>query len=276
VPEIRTAGIDIGSRTIKLLVSENGVFSEFCIADTGHDPLRVSQRLLAYARHVDRVVATGYGRYLAKEHFAGNAITEIKACALGANYVFPKCRTVIDVGGQDSKIIRVDGNGRFEDFEMNDKCAAGTGRFLEVMARTLSFGIEEFGQEAMKAQNPVRIDSTCTVFSESEAVSLLANGEDRRNVALGVHQAIVARLASMVKRVGLKEDVVFAGGVAKNPCITSLLEKGIGATLFIPEEPQMLGALGALLTIGSYDMRRKEARASLENIRKCSLGASVS
>jgi predicted CoA-substrate-specific enzyme activase len=267
VIDIRVAGIDIGSRTIKLLVAENEGFSELYIADTGHDPLDVSKKLLD--KHaVDMVVATGYGRYLAKEHFAGNVITEIKACALGANCLFPKCRTVIDVGGQDSKVIRIDSKGRFDDFEMNDKCAAGTGRFLEVMARALGFNVEEFGAEALKAKNPVHIDSTCTVFSESEALSLLANGEDRRNVALGVHQAIVTRITSMIDRVGLREDAVFAGGVAKNSCIASLLEKKVGAKLFIPEEPQMLGALGAVLTVGSYNTHAKKARALVKNIHK--------
>jgi predicted CoA-substrate-specific enzyme activase len=251
VIEIRTAGLDIGSRTIKLLVAENGAISRLHVVDTGHNPLKASKKLLA-SHDVDVVVATGYGRYLAKQHFAANVITEIKAYALGANYSFPKCRTVIDVGGQDSKVIHVNSKGGFDDFEMNDRCAAGTGRFLEVMARTLKFGIEEFGTEALKAKNPVRISSTCTVFSESEAVSLLANGEDRRNVALGTHQAIVTRLASMVNKVGLREDVVFAGGVAKNPCMASLLEKRIGTKLFIPKEPQMLGALGAVLTAESY------------------------
>jgi predicted CoA-substrate-specific enzyme activase len=250
VVEIRTAGIDIGSRTIKLLVAENGAFSRLHVVDTGHDPLKASKKLID-SHDVDVVVATGYGRYLAKQHFAANVMTEIKAYALGANYLFPECRTVIDVGGQDSKVIRVDGNGRFDDFEMNDKCAAGTGRFLEVMAKTLGFDIGEFGTEALKAENPARISSTCTVFSESEAVSLLANGEDCRDVALGVHQAIITRLASMVNKVGLREDVVFAGGVAKNPCMASLLEKRIGAKLFIPKEPQMLGALGAVLSAES-------------------------
>jgi predicted CoA-substrate-specific enzyme activase len=247
VNTIRIAGLDIGSRTIKLVLLENGAICDFQIIDTGHDPLLHSQELLSKCE-VDTIVATGYGRYLAKTHFANSIITEIKAYAIGAHYLFPKCRTIIDVGGQDSKVIRVDERGRTEDFEMNDRCAAGTGKFLEVMAKTLDFKVEEFGDQALKAKHPVNISSTCTVFSESEVISLIANGEDRKNIALGVHQAIVNRLAAMANKIGLKEDVVFAGGVAKNNCIASLLEKETGVKLFIPEEPQIVGALGAALT----------------------------
>jgi len=247
VVKIRVAGIDIGSRTIKLVLLENGNLSDFQIIDTGHHPLARSRELLNGYR-VDKIVATGYGRHSAKTHFAHTVVTEIKAHAFGAHFLFPKCRTIIDVGGQDSKAIRVEEDGQVEDFEMNDRCAAGTGRFLEVMAKTLSFKIEEFGDQALKAKHSVNISSTCTVFSESEVVSLIASGEDRRNIALGVHQAIVHRLAAMANKIGLKEDIVFAGGVAKNKCIASILERKMGAKLFIPKEPQIVGALGAALT----------------------------
>jgi len=247
VVKIRAVGIDIGSRTIKLVLLENGTLSDFRIIDTGHDPLGLSKKLLSGYK-VEKIAATGYGRHLAKTHFADITVTEIKAYALGAHHLFPKCRTVIDVGGQDSKVIRVDENGHFEDFEMNDRCAAGTGRFLEVMAKTLGFKIEEFGNQALKAKHPVNISSTCTVFSESEVISLIASGENRKNIALGVHHAIVIRLAAMVSKIGLKEDIVFAGGVAKNLCIASLLEQKLGVKLFIPKEPQIVGALGAALT----------------------------
>ena len=246
--KIRVVGIDLGSRTIKLVLLENGTLSNFRIIDTGHDPLSQSKELLS-RYEFDTIVATGYGRHLAKTHFADTIITEIKAYALGARHLFPKCRTIIDVGGQDSKVISIDENGLFQDFEMNDRCAAGTGRFLEVMAKTLDFKIEEFGDQALKAKRPVNISSTCTVFSESEVISLIASGEDRKNIALGVHQAIVTRLAAMAGKIGLKEDIVFAGGVAKNPCISSLLEQKIGMKLFIPKEPQIVGAIGAALTV---------------------------
>jgi len=247
VVNIKVAGIDIGSRTIKLVLLENGTLSNFRIIDTEHDPLAQSKKLISRYK-VDVVVATGYGRHLAKTHFADKIITEIKAYALGAHHLFPKCRTIIDVGGQDSKVIRVDENGHMEDFEMNDRCAAGTGRFLEVMAKTLGFKVEEFGVEALKAKHSVNISSTCTVFSESEVISLISSGANRRDIALGVHQAIVSRLAAMVNKIGPKEDVVFAGGVAKNSCIAHLLGEKLGMKLFIPNEPQIVGALGAALT----------------------------
>lgn len=157
-------------------------------------------------------------------------------------------------------MIHVEPDGRFDQFEMNDRCAAGTGRFMEVMAKTLGFRVEEFGIEALKAKKPVNISSTCTVFSESEVVSLLANGSDRRSIALGVHQAIITRLASMANKVGIREDIVFAGGVAKNTCIASLLAKRLHARLFIPTEPQMLGALGATLSLDSNSRTKTASR----------------
>ena len=250
--KMRATGVDIGSRTIKLALLEDGALSDFRVVDTGHNPLALCEKLLS-EYEVDTIIATGYGRHLAKSHFADAIVTEIKAYALGAHFLFPKCRTIIDVGGQDSKVIRVDESGHVEDFEMNDRCAAGTGRFLEVMAKTLGFGIEEFGDQALKAKHPVNISSTCTVFSESEVVSLIASGEDRENIALGVHQAIVVRLVAMAGKIGLEEDVVFAGGVAKNLCITRLIEQEIRRKLFVPKEPQIVGALGAALTVKSID-----------------------
>jgi len=246
VVNIKAAGIDIGSRTIKLVLLENGNVADFQIIDTGHNPLTRSEELLDRHRF-DTIVATGYGRHLAKTRFANKTITEIKAYAEGACHLFPKCRTIIDVGGQDSKAIRIDEKGHVQDFEMNDRCAAGTGRFLEVMAETLGFKIEKFGSQALRAKHPVNISSTCTVFSESEVVSLIASGENRNKIALGVHQAIVNRLSIMTTRIGLTEDVVFAGGVAKNPCIATLLQQKFGKKLFIPKEPQIVGALGAAL-----------------------------
>lgn len=193
------------------------------------------------------IIATGYGRHLAKERLGCAVITEIKAHALGAFHLFPHCRTVIDIGGQDSKVIRVE-NGRQANFEMNDRCAAGTGRFLEVMAMALGYTVAEFGDEALKGKEPVSISSMCTVFSESEVISLIARGLDRHSIALGLHQSIVSRLLAMVGKVGAEPEVVLTGGVALNPCIRTLLEKGLGMKLLVPELPQAVGALGAALS----------------------------
>lgn len=240
-------GIDIGSRTIKLVILDNNSLVNHQIIDTGTDPLKNTERLLK-EYHYDKIVATGYGRYLAQKHFGFPVITEIKAYAQGACFLFPSCRTVIDIGGQDSKVIRVH-QGKVEDFEMNDRCAAGTGRFLEVMATTLGFTIEEFGKQACQAQNPVAINSMCTVFAESEVVSLISHGENVHNIILGLHQAIVNRIIAMVGRIGFEDDIVFAGGVAKNHCMQMLLAQRIGKNLLLPKEPQIVGAIGAALSI---------------------------
>lgn len=163
--------------------------------------------------------------------------------------MFPECRTVLDIGGQDSKAIRID-NGRVEDFEMNDRCAAGTGKFLEVMATTLGYSIGEFGEAALSADSAATINSMCTVFSESEVVSLIARGENPQRIALGVHQSIVNRIIALMGRVGFEEPVLFAGGVAKNNCMAALLRKKFRSNLLIPEEPQIVGAVGAALIAG--------------------------
>ena len=241
------AGIDIGSRTIKLVVLEDNKIIAYRIVDTGIDPISNAKKILAENEY-DKIIATGYGRYLAQKQFGFPIVTEIKAYAQGAYFLFPSCRTVIDIGGQDSKIIRVN-QGKVEDFEMNDRCAAGTGRFLEVMATTLGFSIDEFGKIACEAENSVVINSMCTVFAESEVISLIAHGENVHNIALGLHQSIINRILGMIGRIGFEDDVVFAGGVAKNRCMRKLLAKRLHKELFIPEEPQITGALGAALSI---------------------------
>ncbi len=194
----------------------------------------------------DRLTATGYGRYLAQSHLTCPVITEIKAYALGAQRLYPECKTIIDVGGQDSKVICV-AAGRVVDFEMNDRCAAGTGRFLEIMAATLGYTIDEIGAYAMKADHAAAINSMCTVFAESEVITLLSKGEKPQNIALGVHSSIINRICALSGRISLDDDIVFAGGVAKNPCMTELLEKRLKTKIYVPDEPQIVGAIGAAL-----------------------------
>jgi len=196
----------------------------------------------------DALLATGYGRHLVRDIFACPILTEIKAFAQGAAYFYPECQTVIDIGGQDCKVIRID-NGRVEDFEMNDRCAAGTGKFLEVMAHTLGYPIDKFGMAALAAADSVNINSMCTVFAESEVISLIARGENPQNIALGLHQSIMNRIIAMLGKTGYGDTIVFAGGGAKNPCLVKLLEKRLGRKLYIPEEPQIVGALGAALSL---------------------------
>ena len=246
---------------------EDGRLVHSRVVDTGTDPLARARDLLGDMtgmtvgaerasfgsadsdRVPSTVVATGYGRHLARERLGCSVITEIKAHALGASRLFPTCRTVIDIGGQDSKVIRVE-SGRQVNFEMNDRCAAGTGRFLEVMAATLGYTLSEFGQEALAAPASVAINSMCTVFSESEVISLIAGGESKQSIALGLHESIVNRLLALVGRVGVEPPVVLTGGVARNPCIRALLERRLGVPLLVPEEPQIVGALGAALSAG--------------------------
>jgi predicted CoA-substrate-specific enzyme activase len=245
----RFAGIDIGSRSIELvLLNGGGPVYQVKVATT-FDPLGQCGKIL---REVDaeRIVATGYGRKLFAELFARRnvaTITEIQAYALGASRLFPEARTVLDIGGQDTKVISLLGTGKVSRFEMNDRCAAGTGKFLEFMAAALQVPLEEFGEYALGSDKRIQISSMCTVFAESEATSLMARGERAENIAMGLHLAIVQRTLSMLRRVGVHHPVVFAGGVAHNPCVRNLLEEQLGRELIVPENPDMLGALGAAL-----------------------------
>lgn len=249
------AGLDIGSRTIGLVGMDDGkiVFSD--VVDTTYDPLEQCRRLLE--RHdIDLLVATGYGRHLAQANFADRVITEIKAFALGCSHIFPQCRTILDIGGQDTKAISVDEGGRVVDFQMNDRCAAGTGKFLEVMASALGLSLEEMGRIALRAEGEVKISSMCTVFAESEVTGLIARGTPRPLIARGLHEAICDRASALLKRVGVRREIVFAGGVANNPCLRALLEERLGLPLLVPENPQLVGALGAALSAFSRDDAR--------------------
>ena len=243
---MRCAGIDIGSRSIEVVVVENSRITENRQTDTGFDPMRQARSLLDGIAY-DRVIATGYGRNLFEISFEAATITEIKAYARGARELFPQARTILDIGGQDTKAISLSEEGKVRKFEMNDRCAAGTGKFLEIMARALGFSIEEFGDEALKAEKNLAINSMCTVFAESEVTSLIAKGENTREIARGLHLAVARRSVTMLKRVSLEGPVVFAGGVANNRCMRILLQDMLGMEVLVPEIPEMVGALGAAL-----------------------------
>jgi predicted CoA-substrate-specific enzyme activase len=177
-------------------------------------------------------------------------VTEIKAYAVGAKALFPEVRMILDIGGQDSKAIALNQDGKGLKFEMKDRCAAGTGKFLEIMARTLGFTLDEFGPEALKGQKEMQISSSCTVFPESEVTCLPAKGAGRHDVALALHHSVVRRATGMVKRVSVEQPVLFAGGVARNFCVTRLLEDALQTPMIVPENPQMVGAIGAALLCG--------------------------
>jgi predicted CoA-substrate-specific enzyme activase len=246
---MRSAGIDIGSRAIKLVVVENGTIVEHRQADTGYNPMAEARKLMQGVSY-DRILATGYGRGQFEVDFDAPTVTEIKAHAAGARYFFPEAVTVLDIGGQDSKAIAMNSSGRVVKFEMNDRCAAGTGKFLEIMAKSLGFSLEQFADEALGAQKDIQINSMCTVFAESEVTSLVARGEDRRNIALGLHKSVVRRAAGMLRRVCSDGTVVFSGGVAKNRCMRKLMQDTLQQAVLTAEDPQMVGAVGAALLAG--------------------------
>ena len=243
-------GIDIGSRTIKAASVKNGRLIDYQIAESGFEPHRLSLEMIK-KYHPKRIVATGYGRHLAKQHFADDIITEIKAHAIGARYFFPDCQTVIDVGGQDSKVILLDKSGHVVNFMMNDKCAAGTGRFFEIMAASLGFTLAEFGQKALQGSDTIKINSMCTVFAESEVISLKNRGQSPLDIARAIHLSVIEKLMAMLHKIGYNEKIVFSGGVARNPCIIKLLEKILGIKIYVPSAPDIVGAVGSALFAGN-------------------------
>jgi predicted CoA-substrate-specific enzyme activase len=246
---LNCAGLDVGSRTVALVLHDGRVVDS-AVVDTGIRPLERCRELLT-GKSYRRLVVTGYGRHLVAPALGGGLVSEIGAYARGAGHLYPDCGTVIDIGGQDSKAISLDENGRVRRFEMNDRCAAGTGRFLEVMAAILELELSELGGFALTASGSVTINSLCTVFAESEVVSLIARGEEASAIALALHQAVATRVAGMVRRVGLKEKAIFAGGAARNGCLKQLLSDKLGVEITVPKQPQLVGALGAALLAGN-------------------------
>jgi (R)-2-hydroxyacyl-CoA dehydratese activating ATPase len=248
------AGLDIGSLSTKaVLMNTDGIVSQY-VMQTGSNPRIAGERAFENAlaaadsekEHVAFIVGTGYGRV--NLPFAHRTVTELTCHAKGAYYLNPKVRTVIDIGGQDSKVIQVDAMGNLADFVMNDKCAAGTGRFLEVMAKALELNLEEIAGCALQSQNPCSISNTCAVFAESEVISLLALGHAKEDIAAGLHMGVAQRVGNMAKRLGLNREVAFVGGVAKNMGARKALEDFLELR-FVPEtqDPQLNGALGAAL-----------------------------
>jgi (R)-2-hydroxyacyl-CoA dehydratese activating ATPase len=248
-----TAGIDIGSISAKAALVDNGNLIGTTVLLTGYNARNagtaVFQALLDQAGlpadAVERIVATGYGRN--SVDFAHKAVTEITCHAAGAHFQDPAVRCVIDIGGQDSKAIALDDTGRVTDFAMNDKCAAGTGRFLEVMARALEVDLDAFGDMSLQADAPASISSLCTVFAESEVISLIARGERRANIIAGIHESIGSRVVAMARRVGLVEPIMMTGGVAKNIGVVRALMEISGLTIRVAEYAQANGAIGAAL-----------------------------
>ncbi len=246
---MKAAGLDIGSRTLKLVVLDDaGKVISATVADTTPDVLGTCRRLLA-AVEFDRMLVTGYGRGLAEVEFGAESVTEIKAHARGALATAPGCRSVLDIGGQDTKAIAMDAAGRVMRFEMNDRCAAGAGRFIEMMASALGYSLEEFGRAAMGGAETLTLSSMCAVFAESEVVGLMTRGRKREDIARAVHRAIAERAVGMLRRISSQPPVLFSGGGARDPCLAAMLEARIGQRPFVPPDPQVVGALGAALII---------------------------
>ena len=248
------AGCDVGSLTGKAVILEDGEILSYSIVPTTPKPERTARNAMDKALkkgnlsldNIEYIVGTGYGRV--KIPFANSELSELTCHGRGAHSFVPSTRTIIDVGGQDCKVIKVDKNGKILDFTMNDKCAAGTGRFLEVMARTLELKLEELGPISLQSKNQAKITAQCSVFAETEVVSLMADGVDVADIVAGIHDAIASRIMSLVYRVGLEEDLTITGGVAKNLGVVAYLEKrmGVNAKKF-PVDPQIIGAFGAAL-----------------------------
>lgn len=247
------AGVDIGSLTAKAVVLEGTEMLGNSLVLTGHNSRLAGREALEKALEdagleeasLDLMIATGYGRHAAD--FAGEKVTEITCHARGAHFARPEARTVIDLGGQDSKAIAVDENGKVRDFMMNDKCSAGTGRFLEVMAAALGIELDDLGRISLESESPASISSTCTVFAESEVVSRVAEGVSKVDIVAGIHQAIASRIYAMTVRIPVEERVIMTGGVARNQGVVSALEKKFKTEIIVPEMPQHMGALGAAL-----------------------------
>ena len=252
--EMYVLGIDSGSTsTNAVIMNQDREIKAFSVVRTGAKSGESAARILTDVLNkaglkredLSWIVSTGYGRVSIP--FADETVTEISCHGKGAHYFNPRIRTILDIGGQDSKAIKLDEKGEVIDFVMNDKCAAGTGRFLEAIARTLGVGIDELGPIALQSTEKITITSMCTVFAESEVISLIANNAEKADIADGICRAIAAKAFCLLKRVGLEEEFMMTGGVAKNPGVVHAVEEKIQSKLYICPEPEIVGAAGAAL-----------------------------
>ncbi len=248
------AGVDVGSTQTKaVIVNENGEIVGRSLLPTGANVVKAAEHAFQAAvgaahiaeEEVDYVVGTGYGRY--RVEFGDSQITEIVCHARGASQMFPETETVLDMGGQDTKAIRIAKGGDVLDFCMNDKCAAGTGRFLQSAATALELDLGDLGATALEGTRPVNISTTCTVFAESEVLSWLAKGKKMQDILLGVHKSIASRSFALMRRVGIEGEVTFTGGVTRNEAMVAVLNEILETDMNVSEESHYIGALGAAL-----------------------------
>lgn len=262
---IIAGGVDVGSTQTKaILVDDRRQIVGRALINTGANVTRAADRAFQEALEssglrreaVVYVVGTGYGRY--KVTFGDAQITEISCHARGACFVFPNTRTVIDIGGQDAKGIQVGQGGEVVDFVMNDKCAAGTGRFLANAAEVMDLSLDEIGEISLKATNPVRVSTVCTVFVESDVMAYLAQGKKVEDILAGLHSAIASRTVALVRRIGIEEELTFTGGVSRNVGMVRALEEKLGFKINVNPESHYIGAIGAAL----HALDRAMARAA--------------
>ena len=249
-----TCGIDVGSLSAEAVIFVEDHLDAYSLIRTGPDSAETAQNALKAAlektgiprRDIDYTVATGYGRVIVP--FADRNITEISCHAKGAHFFHPGARTILDMGGQDCKAIRCDEKGKAVNFIMNDKCAAGTGRAMEVMASLLQIPLEEVGARSLKnTGEPVKISNTCVIFAKSEVLSLMREGIPVNDILAGLCDSVAERVKTLVQRVGVEKDFVISGGISKNAGVVKRLEQKLDVSAHIPEEPQIVGAVGAAL-----------------------------
>jgi len=248
-------GCDVGSATGKAVIMKDGEIASYVIIPCTTKPEITARTVtdeaikkagLSSLEDLDYIVGTGYGRL--KIPFANENVSEITCHAQGAHWLSPMVRTVVDIGGQDCKVMSMDDKGKVIEFVMNDRCAAGTGKFFEMMARRLECGLEGLSTLSIQSKNPATITSQCSVFAESEVITLVNEGVELTDIAAGLHNSIAGRLNSMVRKVGLVEDVALTGGCAKNDGLAKALEEKLGVKVVkLPQDPQIAGAIGAAL-----------------------------
>lgn len=257
-------GVDVGSTQTKaVIIDETKKIVGRSLIDTGANVVLAAENAYVKAlenggireEDVEYVIGTGYGRY--RVTFGNAQVTEISCHARGAVHMYPGSRTVVDMGGQDTKAIRINSTGEIVDFCMNDKCAAGTGRFLGAASEALDIPLDELGPTALGAERPVRISTTCTVFAESEVLSWLGKGKKIEDILMGVHLSIAARSVGLMRRVGVEKEVTFTGGVAKNVGMIYAMEERLGLKLNVSEESHYMGALGAALFALDHILARR-------------------
>ncbi len=255
-------GVDIGSRTSKAVLTRDGKLVTAHILPSGTNYRTAATRLIrellakagVSASDVARTAATGHG---ARNVQSAPEVSEIRACARGINRLFPTVRTVIDVQGQLSQVIRITGSGQVVNFVASEKCAAGSGRFLEVIANVLQVRLEDIGPLSLKSRHPVAFTTSCAVFGESEAISRVAEGAAKEDILAGVHEALASKISALVSRVGLEMDAAVTGGGALDTGLVQRLEEKLKIHLLVPEQPQIVNALGAAILAGESELSEK-------------------